>query len=131
MHLMSFINHRKSKTIFMSSLNSHVPMFIGTPCIVILSWHIFIILCGIKQLNKLRKKAFALNLDGNEMSFCHKFGSSNTYIFATQCRTPLIFQAIIYVGPNDIVLKYQRFTLSGCKDVGIRKLNFEGKTGLL
>ena len=32
-----------------------------------------------------------------------------------------------YVRSNDLSLKYQRFTLSGCKEIGIRKFEFEAK----
>ena len=35
------------------------------------------------------------------------------------------------VNSNNLNLKYQRFTLSGCKDIGIRKLGFVAKTQFL
>ena len=36
-----------------------------------------------------------------------------------------------YVRPNDIKLKYKRFTPSGCKDIVIRKFEFVSKTQFL
>ena len=54
-----------------------------------------------------------------ELSLCHKL-----YKFETQCRKPLIFQSMNYVGGNNLILKYQRFTSSGCKNLGIRKFEF-------
>ena len=65
------------------------------------------------------------------MSFCHKLWFSNPYIFATQCRRPLIFQTMNHVRPNNISLKHQRFTPLGCKDVEIRKFEFVVKTHFL
>ena len=56
-----------------------------------------------------------------ELSFCHEFYFSNLFIFATQCRRPLIFQTMNSVRPNNLSLKYQRFTSSDCKDIGIRQ----------
>ena len=41
------------------------------------------------------------------------------------CR-PLIFHIINYVRLKNLSLKYQRFTASGCKDIGIRKFEFFG-----
>ena len=35
---------------------------------------------------------------------------------------------MIFVRSNHKSLKYQRFTLSGCKDIGIRKFKFVAKT---
>ena len=68
----------------------------------------------------------------NEFSFCHKLCFSNPYIFATRSRSrPLIFQNINFVGSNSLNLKYQSFTLSGCKDKGIRKFEFVAKTQFL
>ena len=49
---------------------------------------------------------------------------SNSYIFATRFCRPLIFYTINYVRSNIQSLKYPRFTLAGCKDMGIRKLDF-------
>ena len=57
-----------------------------------------------------------------ELSFCHTLYFSN--IFTTQCRRPLIFQTMNSVRPNNLSLKYQRFTSSDCKDIGIRQLEF-------
>ena len=38
---------------------------------------------------------------------------------------------MISVRSNHISLKYQRFTLSGCKDIGIRKFKFVAKPQFL
>ena len=54
-----------------------------------------------------------------EMSLCHKLRCFNPYIFATQCRRPLTFQTMNSVRLNNLSLKYQRCTPSGCKDIGI------------
>ena len=61
-----------------------------------------------------------------ELSLCHKL-----YKFETQCRKPLIFQSMNYVGGNNLILKYQRFTSSGCKDTRITKIEFVTKTQFL
>ena len=53
-----------------------------------------------------------------------KIQFSNHYIFATQCHY------LIYVETHNLSLKYQRFTQSGCKDIGIRKLNLWQKLAL-
>ena len=47
-------------------------------------------------------------------------------IFTTQFRSPLIFQTMIIVRSI-----YERFTLSGFKDVGIRKFEYVAKTKFL
>ena len=39
----------------------------------------------------------------------------NPDIFGTQCSRPLLFQTLIYLSS----LKYQRFSPSGCQDIGI------------
>ena len=36
-----------------------------------------------------------------------------------------------FVRSNDLSWKYQRFTSSGCKDIGIRKFEFVAKTQFL
>ena len=41
---------------------------------------------------------------------------------------PLIFKIKNYDRSNSLSLKYQRFTPSGCKDIGIRKFEFVAKT---
>ena len=58
------------------------------------------------------------------MSFYHKVKFSNPYIFANQCRRPLIFQTM-----NSV--KYKRFSLSGWKNIGIGKVEFVAKTQFL
>ena len=47
------------------------------------------------------------------------------------CRRPLIFQTKNSVRPNNLSLKYQRFTSSDCKDIGIRQFEFVTKTQFL
>ena len=66
-----------------------------------------------------------------ELSFCHKLYFSNLYIFVTHCCKPLIFQTMNSVRPNNPSLKYQGFTSSDCKDIGIRKFEFVTKTQFL
>ena len=66
-----------------------------------------------------------LNL--KELSFCHNFWFSNPFIFATQCCRTFIFQTKYSVSLNNSSLKYQRFTPSFCKDIGIRIFKFVAK----
>ena len=80
-------------------------------------------LCGEKKQYYKRQR--------KELSFCHKFRFSNSYIFAIQCRRPLIFQTMNSVSSNSLSLKQQMFAPSGCKDIGIWKLEFVGKTKFL
>ena len=54
-----------------------------------------------------------------ELSLCHKLWFSNPYFFSTQCLRPYIFQAKYTDKSNNLSLKYQRFTPSGFKDLGI------------
>ena len=42
-----------------------------------------------------------------------------------------MFQTVNSVGPNNLSLKYQRFTSLDCKDIGIRQFEFVTKTQLL
>jgi len=44
----------------------------------------------------------------------------NSYIFAIQCRKSLIFQSMNSVRSNSLSLKYQKFTPTDWKDMGIR-----------
>ena len=43
----------------------------------------------------------------------------------------IIISAIHNYGSNDLSLQYQRITLSGCKEIGIRKLEFLTNTRFL
>ena len=61
------------------------------------------------------------------MSLCHKLWFSNPYIFGTQCLRPYLFQTKYSVRSNNLSLKYQRFTPSGSKDIGIQKFKFVTK----
>ena len=59
---------------------------------------------------------------------------SNPSIFATQPLRPYICQTTQTtnsVGSNNLSLKYQRFTPSGCKDIEITKFKFVVKTQFL
>ena len=51
---------------------------------------------------------FTKNLFVKELSFCHKLYFSNLYIFATQCRRPLIFQTM-----NSVKSKFEILALEG------------------
>ena len=66
-----------------------------------------------------------------ELSFCHKLRFSNSYNLANRFPRPLIFQTINSGSPNSLSLKYQRFTPSGCKDIGVRKCKFVAETQFL
>ena len=101
--------------------------------------HIIHVIClfSIEQLIKLWKKTFwtihqlscfvghpvsyktLKSIFPKELSFCHKLYFSNLYIFATQCRRPFILQTKNSVRSNNLSLKYQGFTSSDCKDIGI------------
>ena len=77
----------------------------------------------LKRLNHLK------NLyEAKELSLWYKLRFSNTYIFATQCRRPQIFQTMNYVGSNSLSLKYQGFPPSDFQDIGIRKFELVAKT---
>ena len=64
----------------------------------------------------IKKSVF---INSKELSFCHK------------CRIPLIFQTMNHIRPHNLSLKYPRFTTSGCKDIGIIKIQFVAKTQFL
>ena len=76
---------------------------------------------GIKYCKPWTLKGFSL---------CHKLGFSNPFIFA-HCLRPLIYQTMNFARSNIQSYKYQRFTLSGFKDIGIIKLEFVSKTQFL
>ena len=71
--------------------------------------------------NKKRKK----------LSFCHTLWFYNFNIVATSFRRPLIFQTMNAIRSNNVSMKYQRFTSSGCKDTGFTKTEFVAKTQFL
>ena len=52
-------------------------------------------------------------------------------IFQIQCQRLQIFQTLKSFRLNNLSLKYERFTPSGCTDIGIIKLVFVAKTQLL
>ena len=66
-----------------------------------------------------------------ELSLCNKLWFSNPYIFSTQCSRPLIFQTMKYVRLNNPSLKYQRFTPTSSRDIGIGTFEFVAKTQIL
>ena len=53
------------------------------------------------------------------------------HLDATRCRKPLIFQTMISVRSNNLILKYQRFTPSGFKYIGLRTFKFVANTQFL
>ena len=61
---------------------------------------------------------------------CNKLQFSNPFIFATQCRRPLIFQDRNSVILNNQSLKYQRFTIRS-QDIRIRAFEFVTSTQFL
>ena len=75
--------------------------------------------------------SFGFSATIKELSLCNKLGMSDSYIFATLCRRPQIFQTMNSVRSNNLSLKYQSFTTVGCKDIGIRKFEFVAKTQFL
>ena len=85
----------------------------------------------MKGYLKLHLRSLISELILKELSFCHKLYFSNIYIFAIQCRRPLIFQTMNSVRPNYLSLKYKRITKSDCKDTGIRQYEFVTKTQFL
>ena len=52
-------------------------------------------------------------------------------ISSTQNRRPLMFQTLNSVRINSLSLKYERFTPTGCKDIGNRTFEFVAKTQFL
>ena len=58
-----------------------------------------------------------------ELSFCHKLWFSNFNIVATQFRRLLVFQTMKAIRSNNVSLKYQRFTSSGCKEIRLIKVS--------
>ena len=70
-------------------------------------------------------------LKPKELTLCHKLWFSNPNIFGTQCRKPLIFQTYIFWSNKSHSLRFQRFTTSKSKDIGIRKSEFVAKSQFL
>ena len=69
-----------------------------------------------------------INSKGIEFLPQCKLWFSNFNIVATQCRRPLRFKTMNAVRSYNVSLKYQRSTSSGCKDIGITKIEFVTKT---
>ena len=95
---LSRYHYTKSKNYLKSRyrIRHWISRFTGTPCKY--NFHL------------LRKK----------LSLCHKFRFSNPYICAIKCSRSWIFQTMKSVRSNNLSLKYQTFTPSGCKDIRIR-----------
>ena len=62
-----------------------------------------------------------------KLSFCHKLRFSNSYNLATRFPRPLKFQTINSGRLNSRSLKYQRFTTTGSKNIGVRKYKIVAK----
>ena len=58
------------------------------------------------------------------------FVTNSTFLMSITL-LPLIFQTMNSVRPNNLSLKYQRFSSSDCKDIGIRQFEFVTKTQFL
>ena len=82
------------------------------------------------QIDKQLKVKIKIHIK-KELSLCHKLKFFNPNIFAAQRRRPQIFQTLNSVRSNNVSLKYQRPTPSGCKDIGIRIFEFVAKTQFL
>ena len=67
-----------------------------------------------------KTKYIKRTLEKKELSFCHKI--LDLWYFN--------FQTMNSVRPNNLSLKYQRFTTSGCKDKEKEKFEFSAKTHL-
>ena len=52
-------------------------------------------------------------------------------MISTPCHRTEIYQTMNPDTSNNLSLKYQRFTPSGCKDIGIKKFEFVAKTQFL
>ena len=63
--------------------------------------------------------------ESKELSLCHKLEISSPYIFVTQ------FQTMNCVRSDNLSLKNQRCTQTGCKDIGILNFEFDAKTQFL
>ena len=63
-----------------------------------------------------------------ELSLWHKLNFSNPYICGTWCCRLLIFQTKIIWCNKIHSMKYLRSTSLGCKDIGIKILQFVAKT---
>ena len=74
-----------------------------------------------RKTMSIRRKSVISNKKAESLSQTHKN-------FATQCRSPKIFQTMNSVRSNNVSLKYKRPTPSGCKDIRIIKFEFVAKT---
>ena len=68
-----------------------------------------------------------LFIHAKRLSLCNKLWISHQYIFATQCRWPLMFQTINSVRSKNLSLQYQSISTLGCKDIGIIQFEFMEK----
>ena len=87
-----------------------------------------------KTYFKTKIKRTAHFQETKELYHCDKLKYSNPYIVGTRLCKPLIFQTYIetYIEfSRNHSLKYRRSATLGCKDIGIRKLEFVAKTQFL
>ena len=86
----------------------------------------------IKQWNEHRASSFfrfTIRSRLKELSLCQKLRFSHPNIFATQWTLDISnFNSVL---SKNIKLKYQNFTASGFKDVGIIKFDFVARTQFL
>ena len=82
--------------------------------------------------NQLFKRERILFNIRNEMNcLCHKLKNFYSYIFATWCCKPLIFQNWIIWSNRILVWNVLWFTTLSCKDIGTGKSEFVAKTEFL
>jgi len=85
---------------------------------------------GIQLCKNKGWKIEKTRINPKELSFCHKLKYSYPFIFAYHGHDLRYFKLLILLD-QIIDLKYQRFTLSGCRDIKIRKFEYEAKTQIL
>ena len=85
-----------------------------------------------KTYFKTKIKRTAHFQETKELYHCDKLKYSNPFIVATWWCKPLIFQTYLEIEfSRNHSLKYRRSATLGCKDIGIRKLEFVAKTQFL
>ena len=80
---------------------------------------------------KFRFLAFIFQSNDKGIESLPQTENYHPYICSTQCRRSSIFQTMNSVRPKSLSLKYQRFTPSDFKEIGIRKFEFVAKTQFL
>ncbi len=76
---------------------------------------------------KIWKFLADIKLITKELSLCHKLRFLNPNFFKSKCCRPEIFQTMNSGGSRSVSLKYERYSSSGCWDLGIIKLGFVAK----